>query len=68
MDMAMRLSGAGKLIGASSADVLGLASSMANLGIQAQLGGGAMQRVLTIIYSDMKTGGAASEATPRSPA
>lgn len=57
--MAQRVAGAGSLIGASQQDVLGLAAAMANLGIQSELGGGAMQRVLTIIYSKMKAGGSA---------
>lgn len=60
MDMAQRLAGAGQLIGASEADVLALASSMADMGIQAELGGGAMSRVMLKIYSAMQEGGAAA--------
>lgn len=50
MAMAQRLAGAGQLVGATEADTLALASAMANLGIQAELGGGAMQRVFSEIY------------------
>lgn len=57
MGMAQRVVGAGKLIGASESDILALSSAMANLGIQAQLGGGAVQRVLLIMYTAMKQGG-----------
>ena len=55
--LAQRLSGVGKLTGASEAEVLALASSMANLGIQAELGGGAMSRVITHMYADVHKGG-----------
>jgi len=54
--MAQRLAGSGKLIGASEADVLGLAAAMANLGIQSELGGGAMQRVLVGINTNVRSG------------
>jgi TP901 family phage tail tape measure protein len=57
LSLAQRLSGVGKLTGATEAEVLALASSMANLGIQAELGGGAMSRVLTKIYADVHKGG-----------
>lgn len=57
MRLAQRLTGTGQLIGASEADVLGLASAMANLGIQAELGGGAMSRVLLRLYQTVKSGG-----------
>jgi TP901 family phage tail tape measure protein len=60
--LAQRLSGAGKLIGASESDVLGLASAMANLGIQAELGGGAASRSLTKMYAAVKGGGPKLEA------
>ncbi|MCW2749266.1 MAG: Phage tail tape measure protein, partial [Aeromicrobium sp.] len=57
VNMALRVAGAGHLIGLTEADVLGLSSSMANLGVAAELGGGAMSRVLLIIYTAMKDGG-----------
>lgn len=61
VSMAQRLSGAGALIGASEADVLALASAMADLGIESELGGGAMSRTLTKMYAAVKQGGAAVE-------
>jgi TP901 family phage tail tape measure protein len=61
MDLAKRLAGAGQLIGASEPEVLALASSMANMGIQAELGGGAMSRVMLKIYSAMQQGGSAAK-------
>lgn len=56
LNMAQRLSGAGSLVGATEADVLALASAMANLGIQSELGGGAIQRVFTGIYQKAAQG------------
>lgn len=61
LSMATRLSGAGKLIGASESDVLALANAMSSMGIEAELGGGAMGRTLTKMYSAVKSGGAQLE-------
>lgn len=57
LDMAKRLAGAGKLVGASESDVLALANAMASMGIDAELGGGAIQRVFTNIYAATRDGG-----------
>lgn len=54
--LAQRVAGAGATIGASEQDVLALSAAMADLGIEAELGGGAMQRVLTMINSDVASG------------
>lgn len=51
VEMAQRLAGAGRMIGASEQEIFALASAMADLGIQAQLGGGAMSRQLRKINS-----------------
>jgi TP901 family phage tail tape measure protein len=59
LSMAQRVAGAGKLIGLSEADVLGLSNAMASMGIQAELGGGAMQRTLLKMYQAVKSGGGA---------
>jgi TP901 family phage tail tape measure protein len=55
---AQRISGSAALIGASSADTLALASSLASMGIEAELGGGVASRVLTKLYSTVQSGGA----------
>lgn len=57
VSMAQRVAGAGALIGASEADVLALSAAMANLGIQSELGGGAVQRVLVGINTQVASGG-----------
>lgn len=57
LDMAQRIAGAGKLVGASESDVLALANAMASLGIESQLGGGVISRVMQRMYTDVKTGG-----------
>ncbi|MFC7488790.1 phage tail tape measure protein [Knoellia sp. CPCC 206453] len=55
--MATRLTGAAKLIGASESDVLALANAMSSVGIEAQLGGGVMSRVMQEINSEVLAGG-----------
>jgi TP901 family phage tail tape measure protein len=62
MALAQRLAGAGALIGATPSAVLALASSMADLGIEAELGGGAMSRTITKIYSAVMQGGDSLDA------
>ncbi|MCL8026308.1 phage tail tape measure protein [Nocardioides bruguierae] len=62
VSMAQRVAGAGATIGASEADVLALSAAMANLGIESELGGGAMQRVLLEINSAVLEGGEQAEA------
>lgn len=60
--MAQRIAGAGKLVGASEADVLALSNALASVGIEAQLGGGVTSRVLQRMYSDVMDGGEGLEA------
>ena len=45
--MAMRIAGAGKSIGLSSADVLGLSTALTSLGIEAEAGGTAISTVMS---------------------
>jgi TP901 family phage tail tape measure protein len=65
LSMSQRLTGAVKLIGGSEADVLGLASAMSNLGIQAELGGGAMSRTILTIFEAVSEGGDKLDAFAR---
>lgn len=62
LEMAKRLAGAGKLIGASESDVLAMANAMASVGIEAQLGGGVMSRVMQRMYADVLNGGKGLES------
>lgn len=57
LSLAQRLSGAGQLVGASESDVLALASAMSDLGIEAELGGGAASRAITKMYAAVVEGG-----------
>ncbi|MDQ5862502.1 MAG: phage tail tape measure protein, partial [Actinomycetota bacterium] len=57
VDMAKRIAGAAKLVGASESDVLALSNAMASVGIEAQLGGGVISRVMQRMYGDVKAGG-----------
>ena len=45
VEMALRIAGAGNVIGLSEAQVLGFASAMASVGIEAEMGGSAVSRV-----------------------
>lgn len=56
MALAARLSGTGVVVGAAESDVLALANTMASLGIQSELGGGAMSRVMLEINSAVLEG------------
>lgn len=62
VQMAQRIAGAGKVVGASESDVLALANAMSSLGIEAQLGGGVMSRVLIDINSSVLEGGGKLQA------
>lgn len=57
MAMSMRLASAGKLAGLSEGQVMGLATSMAAVGIEAEAGGTAMTQVLTKIGKAVDEGG-----------
>lgn len=57
IQMAQRISGAGKLVGATEGEVLGLANALASMGITAELGGGVAARILQDLYSAVQTGG-----------
>jgi TP901 family phage tail tape measure protein len=57
VSMAKRIAGAGKLVGASESDVLALANAMASVGIEADLGGGVISRVMQRMYGDVMEGG-----------
>lgn len=57
LEMAKRIAGAAKLVGASESDVLALSNAMASLGIEAQLGGGVISRVMQRMYGDVMSGG-----------
>jgi TP901 family phage tail tape measure protein len=62
IQMAQRISGAGKLVGATEGEVLGLANALASMGITAELGGGVASRVLQDLYSAVQSGGDQLEA------
>lgn len=57
MNMSQRLSGAGALIGASEQDIMGLSSALSSVGISAEMGGGALSRVLQDMNTAVLEGG-----------
>lgn len=57
LDFALRLAGAGKVIGLSASEVLGFSNALASLGINAEAGGTAFSRVFVEIAKAVQVGG-----------
>lgn len=57
LDFALRLAGAGKVIGLSASEVLGFSNALASLGINAEAGGTAFSRVFVEIAKAVQIGG-----------
>ena len=57
MEMGLRIAATGKLIGLSESDILGLSAAMTAVGIQAEMGGTAMSKVLIGISQAASEGG-----------
>jgi TP901 family phage tail tape measure protein len=57
VEMAQRISGSGKIIGLSEQQVLGYASALANVGIDAEAGGTAISQIFTRIDKAVSEGG-----------
>jgi TP901 family phage tail tape measure protein len=56
LNMAMRLAGAGKTIGLTSAQVMGLSAALNDVGINAEAGGTAFTRIMMLINSQIGSG------------
>ncbi|WP_376706633.1 phage tail tape measure protein [Enterococcus durans] len=54
--MALRLAGAGSQIGLSQGDILGLAASLSSVGIEAEMGGSAISKIMVNMQVAAKTG------------
>ena len=61
MSMSMRLAGAGKQVGLSEAQILGFATALSSVGIEAQMGGSAFSKALVKMEVASATGGQALE-------
>ena len=57
VSMGTRLAGAGKQVKMSEANIMALAASMASVGIEAEMGGSAMSKVMLNIDMDVARGG-----------
>ena len=57
--MSMRLAGAGKQVGLSEAQILGFATALSSVGIEAQMGGSAFSKALVKMEVASETGGEA---------
>lgn len=62
MDMSMRLATAGRQVGFTSQDVLGLASALSSVGIKAAAGGGSMSKMLKNVEYAVATNSEALQA------
>lgn len=59
MEMSMRLAAAGKQVGLSEAQILGFATALSSVGIEAQMGGSAFSKALVKMEVAAETGGEA---------
>ncbi|UQR05201.1 phage tail tape measure protein [Enterococcus durans] len=55
-EMALRLAGAGSQIGLNQGDILGLAASLSSVGIEAEMGGSAISKIMVNMQVAAKTG------------
>lgn len=56
-DMGLRLAGAGKQVGMSEAQILGLAGAISSVGIEAEAGGSAVSTIMTRMQLSVEQGG-----------
>lgn len=57
VDMSMRLAGAGKQVGLSEGQVLGLATALSSVGIEAEMGGSAISKAMVKMQNAVEVGG-----------
>lgn len=62
VDMSMRLAGAGKQVGLSEGQVLGLATALSSVGIEAEMGGSAISKAMVKMQNAVEQGGAKLDA------
>lgn len=62
LDMAQRIAGAAKTVGASESDVLALSNTLASMGIRAEQGGGVATRVILKMSAAVDEGGESLES------
>lgn len=65
LQMAVRIAGAGRIVGLSEAKVLAYANALSSLGIEAEAGGTAISRVFLTIDGAARSGGATLDAFAR---
>ena len=65
LDMAQRIAGAAKTVGASESDVLALSNTLASMGVRAEQGGGVATRVIIKMRSAVDEGGESLETFAR---
>lgn len=55
--MAMRVAGAGKQVGMSEAEIMGFATALSSVGIEAEMGGSALSKAMVKMQNAVETGG-----------
>lgn len=55
-DMAMRIAGAGETVGLTEAEIMGLSATLSSLGIEAEMGGSAISKLLVSLELAAQTG------------
>ena len=61
VSMAMRLAGAGTQVNMSEADIMGFSAALSSVGIEAEMGGSAMSKMMVNMQLAVETGGGALE-------
>ena len=56
VSMGMRLAGAGEQVGMNEADIMGLSAALSSVGIEAEMGGSAMSKVMINMQLAVETG------------
>lgn len=62
LEMGQRLVGAGSIVGMTEGDILGMAAALSSVGIEAEMGGSSMSRVMVEIESAVAKGSGAVKA------
>lgn len=57
VDMSLRLAGAGHAVGMSEAQILGFANALSSVGVEAQMGGTSISRVMIEMANEVASGG-----------
>lgn len=60
-NLAMRIAGAGQVVGLTAPEILGISTTLAEMGVRAEMGGSAVSRILQEMFLGMAEGGEAAQ-------